>query len=98
MLDADAGTEARFRRLRRLTRVSRALTSATSIDQVLSLAVAEAALLLDGSRAALLLSDDEGRLQVRATHAIPEPRLPRDEPAQSASLGQVFTPVLGHAC
>ncbi len=78
-LDADAEAEApRLRRLRKLTQVSRALTNATSLDQVLSLTVAEAALLLDGSRAALLLYDQEGQLQVRATHAITEELVARE--------------------
>ena len=95
---AGAGAEApRLRRLRRLTRVSRALTQATSLDEVLSLAVAEAALLLDGSRAALLLYDDQGHLQVRATHAIPEDLVGRRDAAPEASLEELLTAVLGEA-
>ena len=95
--DADADLEApRLRRLRKLTQVSRALTNATSLDQVLTLTVTEAAQLLDGSRAALLLYDDEGRLQVRATHAIVQDfRKRRDEP--DATLEQLLADVLGEA-
>lgn len=95
--DTDAGAEApRLRRLRKLTQVSRALTHAISLDQVLSLTVTEAAQLLDGSRAALLLYDDEGRLQVRATHAIADGfRKHRDDP--EATLEQLLGDVLGEA-
>jgi signal transduction histidine kinase len=93
-VDAEAP---RFRRLRKLTQVSRALTHATSLDQVLSLTVAEAALLLDGSRAALLLYDAEGHLQVRATHAISEELIVRNDEAPEGSLEQLLTAVLGEA-
>ena len=94
MIDADAEVP-RLRRLRKLTQVSRALTSATSLNQVLSLAVAEAALLLDGSSAALLLYDEEGRLQVRATHAISESII--DDATPQASLEQLLSAILGDA-
>ena len=75
--------------------MSRALTSATSLNQVLSLTVAEAALLLDGSRAALLLYDEEGRLQVRATHAISESVI--NNAAPDASLEELLSAILGEA-
>lgn len=97
-LDADAGAEApRLRRLRKLTQVSRALTNATSLDQVLSLTVAEAALLLDGSRAALLLYDQDGQLQVRATHAITEELVARDDEGPEATLERLLATALGEA-
>ncbi len=96
--EAHASADApRLARLRRLTQVSRTLTYATSLDQVLSLAVAEAALLLGGPRAALLLYDDRGRLQVRATHAIPAALVTHDDDAPEASLEQVLAAVLGEA-
>jgi signal transduction histidine kinase len=95
-LDLDAEAP-RFRRLRKLTQVSRALSHATSLDQVLSLTVAEAALLLDGSRAALLLYDDDGHLQVRATHAIAEGLVPRDSGAPSPALEDLLAQILGDA-
>ncbi len=85
----------RHRRLRKLTQVSRALTSATSLNQVLTLTVTEAALLLDGSRAALLLYDEEGRLQVRATHAVSESFVTNAAP--DASLEQLLAELLGEA-
>ena len=93
-MDAEA---TRFRRLRKLTQVSRALSHATSLDQVLSLTVAEAALLLDGSRAALLLYDENGHLQVRATHAIAEDLITRPSGAPDATLEELLATVLGDA-
>ena len=80
-----------------LTQVSRALSHATSLVQVLTLTVAEAALLLDGSRAALLLYDDEGRLQVRATHAIAEDLITTHGGAPEASLEELLATILGDA-
>jgi signal transduction histidine kinase len=85
----------RLRRLRKLTQVSRGLANATTLHQVLSLTVAEAALLLDASRAALLLYDDDGQLQVRATHAVAEPLIPPGETAGPPSLEALFTAALG---
>jgi signal transduction histidine kinase len=85
----------RLGRLRKLTQVSRALTSATSLDQVLSLTVAEAAQLLDGRGAALLLYDEEGRLQVRATHAVSDSFVRNAPP--TASLEQLLSAVLGES-
>jgi signal transduction histidine kinase len=92
-----SGDAPRFRRLRKLTQVSRALTHATSLDQVLSLTVAEAALLLDGSRAALLLYNEAGRLQVRATHAIAEDLLEHDSEPGDRTLEELLATVLGEA-
>ena len=97
-LDADAGAEApRLRRLRKLTQVSRALTNATSLDQVLSLTVAEAVQLLDGSRAALLLYDQEGHLQVRATHAITAKLVALEDEGPEATLERLLAAALGDA-
>lgn len=97
-LEADADAEApRLRRLRKLTQVSRALTNAISLDQVLSLTVAEAVQLLDGSRAALLLYDLEGHLQVRATHAITEELVTRPDEGPEASLERLLSAALGEA-
>ena len=73
------------------------MTQATSLDQVLSLTVAEAALLLDGSRAALLLYDDTGRLQVRATHAVAEDVLGQGSAATDSTLEELLAAILGDA-
>jgi signal transduction histidine kinase len=95
--DPEVGLEtSRLARLRKLTQVSRALTNAISLEQVLSLTVTEAVELLDGLRGALLLYDESGRLQVRATHAIAQDiRGRRDEP--EATLEQLLADVLGAA-
>lgn len=86
-----------MRRLRKLTQVSRALTHATSLDQVLSLTVAEAVQLLDGSRAALLLYDQAGRLQVRATHAITGELVVHADEGPEATLERLLGAALGEA-
>lgn len=52
--------------LHRLTRLSREFTYARSLDEILDLAVAQAAELLGSGKAVLLLTDDEGLLRVRA--------------------------------
>jgi sigma-B regulation protein RsbU (phosphoserine phosphatase) len=64
----------RSRRLHKLTEVSRALTYAVSLDDVLHLAVDQAAELLDAPVALLMLVNDDGVLSVRASHGI-DPRL-----------------------
>jgi signal transduction histidine kinase len=89
------GEAPRLRRLRKLTQVSRGLANATTLHQILSLTVAEAALLLDAKRAALLLYDDDGQLQVRATHPVAEPLIPPGEIAAPPSLEVLFTAALG---
>lgn len=67
--------ERRLDRLRALTEVSRALTYATSIEEVLDLAVARAASLMDADRALIMLTDDDGLLAVRAAFGIDEERV-----------------------
>jgi phosphoserine phosphatase RsbU/P len=66
-----------FAQLRRLTEISRALTYTTSLEQVARLAVERGAELLDASAAVLMLADEEGLLQVRAAHGIPDERVVR---------------------
>lgn len=66
-----------FAQLRRLTEISRALTYTTSLEQVTRLTVERGAELLEASAAVLMLSDEEGQLQVRAAHGIAEERVAR---------------------
>lgn len=75
MTTAATATNRRLERLRGLTAVSRALTYATSIEEVLELAVRRAAELVEADRVVLMLMDDEGLLEVRAAHGIEEARL-----------------------
>jgi signal transduction histidine kinase len=67
-LDADGAR--RFHKLRRLTDLSRALTYALSLGDVLAIAVDRAVDLLDAERSALLLTEDDGQLVVRASNGI----------------------------
>ncbi len=67
----------RFEQLRKLTEISRALTYTTALDEVLRLAAARAAELLEAESALLMLMDEEGLLQVRATHGVGEEALER---------------------
>lgn len=60
----------RWRQLRKLTEISRALTYATSLEEVLSLAVERAAELLGAERSVLMLANDEGLLSIRASHGL----------------------------
>jgi phosphoserine phosphatase RsbU/P len=72
-----AAPDREFAQLRRLTEISRALTYTTSLEQVARLTVERGAELLDASAAVLMLADEEGLLQVRAAHGIPEERVAR---------------------
>ncbi len=58
----------RLRRFRALTEVSRALTSALSMEGVLSLAVTRAADLLGASQSALFCCDEDGRWSLQAEY------------------------------
>lgn len=69
-MDVMPPDERRFRRLRKLTQVSRSLTHALSLGEVLSLAVEQAAELLDAPKALLMLVNDDGVLSVRASQGI----------------------------
>jgi phosphoserine phosphatase RsbU/P len=60
----------RFEQIRRLTEVSRALTYATSLADVLQLAVDRAAELLEAEQSVVMLTDEEGLLHVRAAHGV----------------------------
>jgi signal transduction histidine kinase len=53
-------------RLPLLTQLSRAFTNATSLPDILNLAVEQAAVLLSATKAVLMLADSDGMLRVRA--------------------------------
>lgn len=65
----------RLQQIRGLTEVSRALTYATSLADVLQLAVNRAAELLDAEQSVVMLTDEEGLLHVRAAHGVEEERV-----------------------
>ena len=85
-----AHSELRAIQLRKLTEVSRALTYAVSLDDVLQLAVERAAELLDGDRAVLMLTNNDGLLTVRASFGV-EPALCDTfrEPLRETMLGRL---------
>lgn len=64
------GVDKRLTQLRKLTEVSRAFTYAVSLEEVLDLAVARAAELLESDRAVLMLTNAEGLLSVRAAFGL----------------------------
>lgn len=57
-------------RAHQLTRLSRAFTDARSLEEILMLAVKQAAELLGAERAVLMLPDEGGLLRVRAAHGV----------------------------
>jgi len=63
-------SDLRASQLRKLTEVSRALTYTVSLDDVLQLTVEQAAELLHGGRAVLMLTNDDGLLTVRSSWGI----------------------------
>jgi phosphoserine phosphatase RsbU/P len=87
--------EQRFEQLRRLTEISRALTYATALDQILQLAVARAAELLEAQGALLMLADAEGLLQLGATHGVPEEALLRFREPLDETLARRLQGLLG---
>jgi sigma-B regulation protein RsbU (phosphoserine phosphatase) len=76
--------------IRGLTEVSRALTYATSLTDVLRLAVDRAAELLEAEQSVVMLTDDDGLLHVRASHGVDEHRV-QDfrEPLSETLIGRL---------
>src|SRR6185295_7294847 len=60
----------RLQQMRKLTEVSRALTYAVTLDEVFRLTVTHAADLLAAEKSLLLVTNDYGRLSVRASHGV----------------------------
>jgi signal transduction histidine kinase len=78
-----------------LTRLSRAFTNAHSLDEILQLAVEQAAELLGTDRAVLLLTDDDGLLRVRAAEGIDQAALERFADPLTESLVSRLLGLLG---
>ena len=87
--------EHRFEQLRRLTEISRALTYATALDQILSLAVARAVELVEARSAILMLADEDGLLQVGATHGVAPGTLERFREPLDETLARRLQGLLG---
>jgi phosphoserine phosphatase RsbU/P len=94
--DITSAQAQRLERLRTLTEVSRALTYATSIDEVLRLTVERAAGLMGASKALIMLSDDEGRLTVRAAHGVDEEKIQELRAPLSETLMRRLQGLLGY--
>jgi signal transduction histidine kinase len=78
-----------------LTRLSRAFSNAHSLDEILQLAVEQAAELLDTDRAVLMLTDDQGLLRVRAAQGIDQAALDRFADPLTESLVSRLLGLLG---
>jgi phosphoserine phosphatase RsbU/P len=95
MIPLTVRDEQRFEQLRKLTEISRALTYATALDQILRLSVAHAAELLDAKGALLMLADEEGLLQVGATHGVASDTLQRFREPLDETLARRLQGLLG---
>lgn len=78
-----------------LTRLSRAFTNARSLDEILQLAVEQAAEILGTDRAVLMLTDDAGLLRVRAAQGIDQAALDRFADPLTESLVSRLIGLLG---
>lgn len=93
-----ADVASRSVQLERLTQLSRAFTYATSLADILDLAVKQAAEMLGADKAILLLSDEEGVLHVNASHGVSRELVERfkdslDESLVSRLRGLIGTPM-----
>ena len=92
----DRGADERdLQQLRKLTEISRALTYATSLEQVARVVVERGAGLLDARAAVIMLSGEDGALQVRAAYGVPEERLTRSVPPDEGGTMESLTELLG---
>jgi signal transduction histidine kinase len=82
-------------RAHQLTRLSRAFTNARSLDEILQLAVEQAAEMLGTDKAVLMLADDDGLLRVRAVHGIDPAVASRFENPLDESLASRLRSLLG---
>ena len=86
---------ARAERVHQLTRLSRAFTDSLSLDEILAMAVEQAATMLDAERAVLMLTDDAGLLKVRASHGVAQDVVERFEHPANESLVSRLRGILG---
>ncbi|HET7233046.1 MAG TPA: GAF domain-containing sensor histidine kinase [Longimicrobium sp.] len=85
----------RSEQLRKLTEISRALTYTVSTGEVLRLAAARAADLLEADRAIVMTADERGLLRVRAWHGVDEAALRRFGEALDDPLVERLQGLLG---
>lgn len=94
-MSSHSRTDRRFEQLRTLTEISRALTYTTEPGDILSLATARAAELLEANSAILMLTDREGALRIRATYGVDEALIESSFDRLDESLIQRLQQVLG---
>ena len=82
-------------RVHQLTRLSRAFTDALSVDDILRMAVEQAANMLGTERAVLLLADEAGLLRVQAAHGVEQAAVERFQHPADESLVSRLSGMLG---
>jgi signal transduction histidine kinase len=65
-----ATDDAKFEQFRKLSDISRAFTYTTNLEQVARLTVDSGAMLVGATTAVVMVHDEDGQLQVRATHGV----------------------------
>ncbi len=82
-------------RAHQLTKLSRAFTDALSLDEILAMAVEQAATLLGAQRAVLMLTDEAGLLRVCASHGVEPATVERFQHPATESLVSRLRGILG---
>lgn len=82
-------------RVRKLTQLSRAFTYALSLEEILELAVSQAASITGAESAVLMLTDAAGNLRVRASHGVDPAVVERFEHPANESLVTRLRGLLG---
>ncbi len=87
--------DARPERARQLAQLSRSFTYALSIDEMLEIAVSQAASLIGAESAVLMVTDESGRLRIRASHGVDQALVDRFEFPANESLVSRLRGLLG---
>jgi signal transduction histidine kinase len=90
-----ASAVSRSVQLERLTQLSRAFTYATSLADILELAVKQAAEMLGAEKAILLLPDEQGVLHVSASHGVSRDLVDRFRDSLDESLAGRISGMIG---
>ena len=95
MTATGANAAVRSLNFERLTELSRAFTYANSLDSILTLAVTQAAEMLSADKAILLLPNEEGVLNVSASHGVSPEVVSRFRESLDESLASRLTELFG---
>jgi signal transduction histidine kinase len=93
--DKETGRTGKALNIERLTELSRAFTYATSLDAILTLAVTQAAEMLSASKAILLLPNEDGILNVSASHGVSPEVVSRFRESLDETLASRLTEFFG---